>query len=392
MMEGLINISEVNKGIWIIVCTVLGLTVYFYYSIILYPYYLGPLKNLPRPKNGLWHYFNYRYKEFKGDPELNMNLSLEYGPIVHLTDKLVLINDTSIKKNFMTYKLPKPKPYEAFDFNGPNLFSVTNKSFHQRIRKLILPAFSNKNLAAMEPTIYRVGSESLVKYLNSYLDIQPSKEFDIMHLFHTNTLDVISELIFGETLNTTQNEKKGLYYIKELGKTQYMMFLRVLSPYFRHIKIPMETLFKPIILENINKRRKSNEVHNDILQSMIDSKDSETGECLTDLEIIDECLILLFAGMDTTANSLTWILYEMIKNQSIYILVANEIIEKFPNLNEPISLERAKGELRYLNAAILEGFRMHPVASAAIPREVPEGGMNINGHYLPAKVTNIISL
>jgi cytochrome P450 len=213
-----------------------------------------------------------------------------------------------------------------------------------------------------------------------------------MHLFHTCTLDVISELVFGETLNTTWDEKKGLYYIEELAKSQYMLFLRALIPFYRHFKLPMEILFNPVIMDNIRKRRNSSKIHTDILQSMIESKDPETGECLTDLEIVDECNVLLFAGMDTTANSLTWILYEMIKNPSIYKLVADEIIEKFPNLNEPISLDRAKNELKYLSAAILEGFRMHPVVAGQLPREVPEGGITVDGHYLPAKVINIFQV
>jgi cytochrome P450 len=212
-----------------------------------------------------------------------------------------------------------------------------------------------------------------------------------MHLFYANTLDVISELVFGETLNTTWDDKKRLYYVEKVVKSANMLFLRSVIPFYSYIKLPMETLFKPIILTNINKRRKSNEVHNDILQSMIDSVDPETGECLTDAEIVDECITLLFAGMDTTSNTLTWTLYEMIKNPSIYKLIADEIIEKFPNLNEPISLERAMTELKYLSAAILEGLRMHPVASGGMPREVPEGGITVNGQYLPAKVTNIIS-
>jgi cytochrome P450 len=242
----------------------------------------------------------------------------------------------------------------------------------------------------MEPTIYRVGSESLIQYLNSYLDTQSSKEFDLFYLFHASTLDVISELVFGETLNTTWDEKKGLYYIEKVEKSVYMLFLRALIPFYKYIKVPMETLFKPVIMDNIRKRRNSSKIHTDILQSMIDSNDPETGECLTDLEIVDECITLLAAGMDTTANTLTWILYEVIKNPRVYKLVSDEIIEKFPNLNEPISLERAKNELKYLSAAILEGFRMHPVASGILAREVPEGGITIDGYYLPAKVISII--
>jgi cytochrome P450 len=390
MLENLINsLSEVT-GLGTLGYFAGALVAYVYYSRILYPYYLGPLRNLPRPKSGLMHYINYMRRTFAGDAAKNMDLCLEYGPVVHLRDKLVIVNDDSVKKNYMTYKFKKVENYKVFDINGPNLFSATERDFHQSIKKLILPAFNNKTLAAMEPTVYRVGSESLVQYLDSFLDNEPSKEFDLFHLFHTNTLDVISELVFGETLNTTWDEKKGLYYIDELAKTQYMMFLRAIVPFYSHVKYPMEKLFMPVIMENINKRRNSNEVHNDILQSMIDAKDPETGESLTDLEIVDECMVLLFAGMDTTANTLTWTLYEIIKHPELYELIANEVIEKFPNLNEPISLDVAKSELKYLSAAIQEAMRMHPVAAGHLPREVPEGGLTVQGHYLPQGVRNII--
>jgi cytochrome P450 len=301
---------------------------------------------------------------------------------------MVLINDPAVRRSFMTYKFAKAKTYSLFNINGPNLFSTTDRDFHQNIKKLILPAFNNKTLAAMEPTIYRVGSESLVQYLDSFMDQASSKEFDLFHLFHTNTLDVISELVFGETLNTTWDEKKGIYYIEELAKTQYMAFLRTLLPFYNNVKYPMETLFKPVIMENINKRRNSDQVHHDILQSMIDSKDPDTGEKLSDVQIVDECMVLLFAGMDTTANTLTWTLYEIIKHPDLYELISNEVLEVFPNLNEPINLDIAKNELKYLGAAILESMRMHPVASGALPREVPEGGITVDGYYLPPKVTN----
>ncbi|KXN74696.1 cytochrome P450 [Conidiobolus coronatus NRRL 28638] len=393
MLEDLINkAGEVIGSIGTLGYFLSALAAYFYYSRILYPYYLSPLRNLPRPKSGLWHYYSYLRQVFQGNASVNMDLSLKYGPIVHVKDKIVLVNDPIIRKSFTTYKFAKAESYSLFSINGPNLFSTTDKDFHQRIKKLILPAFNNKTLDAMEPTIYRVGSESLVQYLDSFMDQEPSKEFDLFHLFHTNTLDVISELVFGETLNTTWDKKKGIYYIDELAKTQYMAFLRTIVPFYNHIKYPMEKLFMPVIMENINKRRNSNEIHNDILQSMIDSKDPETGEKLSDQQIVDECMVLLFAGMDTTANTLTWTLYEIIKHPGIYELVSNEIIEKFPNLNEPISLNVAKNELKYLSAAILEAMRMHPVASGALPREVPEGGITINGHYLPPKTVIAIDI
>ncbi|KXN74704.1 cytochrome P450, partial [Conidiobolus coronatus NRRL 28638] len=77
--------------------------------------------------------------------------------------------------------------------------------------------------------------------------------------------------------------------------------------------------------------------------------------------------------------------YELLKHPEFYKLVADEIIEKFPNVNEPINSQDAKKELKYLEAAVLESTRMHPAGADILPREVPEEGLTINEYYLPPK-------
>jgi cytochrome P450 len=389
MLEYLFIFRELNSieilGLlicWHIVC--------IYYSAIIYPYYLSPLRNIPRPKNALLHYINYFRNVLTGNPNTFIELSLEHGNIVHLVNKLVLINDSAIKKCYMGYKFPRAKIYELLSYNVPNLLTTTNKEYHICRKKLIIQAFSNKALIKMEPTISRVGSESLVQYLNSFLDSEPSKEFDFYNLFHCNTLDVISKLVFGETLNTTWNEGKRAFYFREISKSTYATLFKVILPCYAYFTHPMEKLFKPMTMENIRKRRKLTEVNDDILQNLIDAEDPETGAKLTDLEIVEECLLLLFAGMDSTANALTWTLYELLKNSEIYELVVKEVLENFPNLNQPISADLAKNELKYLGAAITESMRIHPPLASIMPREVPEGGLNIAGYYLPPKVISLI--
>ncbi|KXN74698.1 cytochrome P450, partial [Conidiobolus coronatus NRRL 28638] len=144
----------------------------------------------------------------------------------------------------------------------------------------------------------------------------------------------------------------------------------------------MEKLFKNIVFDNIKLRK--NNPSPDILQSLIDSKGSETGEKLANDQIAVECMTLLFAGMDTTSNTLTWTLYELLKNPDIYDLVEKEILEEFPNFNEPIPVEKAKSNLKYLEAALLESMRLYPVVTGGLPRVVPEGGVTIAEHFLPA--------
>jgi cytochrome P450 len=385
MPSRLANFIEL-KSFGTIGYVVSALFAYFTYSNIIYPYYLGPLRNIPRGKNAFWHYITYMYDYITGNPAKHLKLTQKYGPVVHVRKNLVLVNDESVRQYYKTYKFPKAKLYSLFDINGPNLFSTVNKDFHVGMKKLIAPAFNNKTLAAMESSIYKVGSNSLVKYLDSYLDNEPNREFDFYHLFNSNTFDVITKMVFGTEFNSTWDEKKGYYYRDLLQNSVKWQFYRIFLPFINHIELPIETVFRPIILENIHNRRQLNEAHNDILQSMIDSEDPDTGAKLTDLEIVNECYILLLAGMDTTANTLTWTLYELLKHPESLDLVTTEVLNNFPNLSEPITINDAKKKLKYLEAALLEAMRLHPGAGGSIPREVPEGGVTICGHYIPPKV------
>jgi cytochrome P450 len=367
------------------------LVLYAVYKTVIYPYYLGPLRNLPRPKNVFKYIYELYTKRLDGDAEHLLQYSLKYGPIVHYFGNVVLLNDLSFKKYWMTYKFKKSTFYSSFDMSGnPNLFSAIEKDYHSKIKRLVLPAFSVKTLDIIEKTVYDIGSEGLVNHIQSTIKSGQNDVFDLFHLFHCSTFDVISQLVFGTNFNTISDEDKAAYYISALGDTQKAMFWRTMIPFYKLIPFPMEKLFKPVILENIKLRE--NNPRPDILQSLIDSKDPETGEKLTYEQITAECMTLLFAGMDTTANTLTWTLYEILKNPDIYELVEKEILEEFPNFNESIPVEKAKSNLKYLEAALLESMRLYPVAPGGLPRVVPEGGVTIAGHFLPEKVIYYIYL
>ncbi|KXN74697.1 cytochrome P450 [Conidiobolus coronatus NRRL 28638] len=321
-----------------------------------------------------------------GKMDVHLDLVQRYGSIVHVKDNMVLVQNPNLKKHYMTYKFAKHPIYKLLDISGPNLFSSTDKDFHASRKKLIAPAFSIKSLSKMESTIYRAGSDSLIKYLHSQLDKNESKEIDFYPLFNSNTMDIITELIFGESLNTTWDKSKSQYYSQLTTTSGYNIFLKAVLPFYKPLNSPIET-FKPRILENIKIRRESTNVHYDILQSLIDAEDPETGGKLSDLEIFSECIVLLFAGIETTSTTLTWTLYEILKHPEVYKLVADEVLEKFSDLNNPVSISEAKTELKYLEAAILESMRINPVVTGALLRVVPEGGITVEGCYLPENTT-----
>lgn len=56
----------------------------------------------------------------------------------------------------------------------------------------------------------------------------------------------------------------------------------------------------------IKSRRSSGIEYPDLLQMLLDVRYEDTGEGMTDVQLIDECNILFIAGHETSANALSW--------------------------------------------------------------------------------------
>ena len=78
------------------------------------------------------------------------------------------------------------------------------------------------------------------------------------------------------------------------------------------------------------KKSEANEEHDDLLQMLIDARYKDTDEGMTDVQLIDEAIILFVAGHETTANAMTWAIYSLLKNPEHY----KSLKEEMGNINE----------------------------------------------------------
>ena len=97
-----------------------------------------------------------------------------------------------------------------------------------------------------------------------------------------------------------------------------------------------------------------------------------------------------FAGSDTTSSTLTYILYELARSSDIQKQLYDELTKKATELKLPIYdiPHEELGNLKFLNAVVKEGLRIHPAAPSSLPRYVPEGGRTIANFQFPEKVTH----
>lgn len=115
---------------------------------------------------------------------------------------------------------------------------------------------------------------------------------------------------------------------------------------------------------------------------------SDDPEKVTKGDLITMCQSNIGAGSDTTAITLSAILYNLLIHPSTWTRLRDELdnAEKEGRISKPIMFKEAQ-TLPYLQAVIKEALRVHPATGLPMPRVVPSGGVNIAGHHFPAGTT-----
>lgn len=104
----------------------------------------------------------------------------------------------------------------------------------------------------------------------------------------------------------------------------------------------------------------------------------EEEENLTFKEIVDEAQTYIIAGTDTTAITLTYVVWRVCQNPKI----RQRLVEELQQLPDDFKDHDAM-KMPYLNQVIEESLRLHGAAPSGLPRVVPPEGATLAGQYLP---------
>ncbi|KAJ5381420.1 cytochrome P450 monooxygenase [Penicillium cataractarum] len=128
-----------------------------------------------------------------------------------------------------------------------------------------------------------------------------------------------------------------------------------------------------------NSRKNSESAHN-IFSGLV--HESARDQSLSDEEVAIEAGNLIMAGSDTTAVTLTYLIWAVMCRPTLHAQLENELASLSNNYQET-DLEL----LPSLNATITETLRLYGAAPGSLPRSVPEGGVKLSGYYIPAGIT-----
>lgn len=278
------------------------------------------------------------------------------------------------------------------------LISNGNKWFTHR--KALTPAFHFKIL----DNFVQVFDEKSTVLARKFLS-HSGKEVWIFPLVKLCTLDVIVETAMGTESNAQTEESGYTMAVEDISEIVFWRmfnavynneFMFKLSSKFGTYKKCLKTI-REFTLSIIEKRRSALielDENGENLRKDVDSSGLKRkmalldillqttidGRPLTNEEIREEVDTFMFAGHDTTASAITFLLYVMAKYPEVQQKVYEEAVSVLgDSIETPITLS-ALNDLKYLDLVVKESLRMFPPVpyiSRSTIKEVELSGCNI---------------
>jgi cytochrome P450 len=258
-------------------------------------------------------------------PVLDATLA-RYGDTVELfiggVEKSILTRDAGLtqhvlQKNSRNYA--KSKFTQGFSrYVGHGLLTNDGPDW-LRQRRLIQPGFHRQRVAGLTGLMQEITAETLAPLAAQAAGGGGAVAVPVHELMTRLTFRIIARSVF-----STNFPEAELDRLADLITEIQAFFVRsirqpYLKPWFRlrgqfRYQDALSAELRALLGRYIAQRQQANAQPNatppdDLLQMLLDVRYEDTGEPMTPDRVLDEALILLIAGHETSANALTWLLY-----------------------------------------------------------------------------------
>lgn len=242
---------------------------------------------------------------------------------------------------------------------------------HQAARRLMYPAFHGQAIASY----FKLVQNTVESFLNSWAERSPITLFDD---FRRLTLSIACRLFLGIE-NEEENPAVRQWFSEFVEGQLTILRLDIPITKFGRARRARHNL-EAFIQSVISQRRKKGNLNEfkDVLGLLLASTDEE-GKCLSDSEIINQTLILLFGGHETTAKLLSWLLFELAAHPQWIERLREEQNQVVGNNSLAPSHLRKLPQMSYV---LKEVERLYPPVFA-IPRGVIHD-VEFAGYHIPA--------
>jgi cytochrome P450 len=264
---------------------------------------------------------------------------------------------------------------DLIGFAGDGLLT-TDGEFHRASRHIMLPAFHHEGILGSVETMLSETTSALES-------LTPGDTVDLYAWTRRLALRIAMRGLFGldpdgpasRSIDAAKLFEQTLSFY---GRDYALRMLRgPFTPWDKQQKATRA--LDGLIYAEISRRRAAGERGEDVLSLLIDASD-EDGAALTDSQIRDEVMTLMFAGHDTTTSTVAFMFYELSRHPEV---VAGLLAEQDAKLigARPTAPQLMGEGLPYLEMVLDEILRLYPPAWIGPRRSIEP--FELSGHPVP---------
>ncbi|KAF2837802.1 cytochrome P450 [Patellaria atrata CBS 101060] len=385
----------------------------------IYRLYFHPLSRYPGPWMGQITDWYAVYHCLQDDNHSNFaRLHAKYGKFVRYGPNRLSINSNQAwtlvyGKKANTMKSDWYDVWAVLSKDSPSIHTTRDKAIHTRKRRILSHSFSEKMLQTYEASLL-----SLVEKLTESIALAKRKSgwtspVDMSHMFSAFSFDVMGEFCFGRSfcaldgdlemerlLTNMKMAFKGMNTVSLIASYSRTVLNRLQLGYMYSVAPLFASIIKvfPVLLKDLRDYQTfCGALARDVIEkvefgsckpnvfSTLLKRSIDGSETFDSLEMESESALLVTAGSETTAVALSNTLFHLLNNPNEVNRLREELDVQFSSADE-IRPGKTLNGCEYLSAAISESLRLSPVVHSMIQRLVLPGGLNIEGHHIPAGV------
>ncbi|KIW05638.1 uncharacterized protein PV09_03509 [Verruconis gallopava] len=262
---------------------------------------------------------------------------------------------------------------------GFSLHTTRDKKDHRERRRIWDKAFNAKVLREYEPRINRHTA-----MLIQQLDDRVGKTIHINEWANFYSFDVMGDIGFSKSFGMLEKGEED-QLIKTLHASMVGLGL------FRNITWVTSIMLRlPIIQKDLRnfmkwtsdvlkERKKTQPAEQDIFSHLLDPNDEGIP-----LHLNADARLVIVAGSDTTAATLTWLFYELTKDPAQFKKL-QKVVDDAVGDKDLLSCDDV-ANIPLLDGFINETLRLHPAVPSGVQRETPPEGITIGDKYIPGNI------
>jgi cytochrome P450/NADPH-cytochrome P450 reductase len=275
---------------------------------------------------------------------------------------------------------------------GDGLFTAhTEEPNWSRAHNILLPSFSPKSMKRYLSGMLTIARHLMAKWEK---DAASGAEVEVTHDMTSLTLDTIGLCGFDYSFDSFSSESPHPFIVAmseslaagQAAQTDHPL-VTLLNSYSKLKKVNADVSTMQNIVEGIiaERKRKGTKDHQDLLQSMLDGVDPQSGSKLDDTNIRNQILIFLIAGHETTSGLLSFALHFLVSNPDILEAAYREVDEVLGGDLSADPTDKQIARLDLIPRILNESLRLWP--TAPIFTRAPLEDVVLGGRYAIPKGT-----